>query len=298
MKKNKIAVAIFSFNRPGYLAEVLKSLEKNSCIDDIDFYFFQDGTMNKFSKKLYANLLDINKCINLWNKSKLPNKTLIKNQYNLGIGISQFNVKSLLFDKLRYEKVIFFEDDMIVSKNYIRLIRIMLDQFGDDPNVGAVMCHGLEDPPISKKEKLWFLYSLKTGNPQLWGWATWLNRWEKIKSDFLEYYKFIEEIDYKERSENKILDFYKKERFNVKATSQDAAIYYSFFKNNLIVLNTKINRSKYIGEKGEHMTSDIFKKELFDKTILDEFEEDETVEKFEDYDKKEFMRITRSIFQL
>jgi hypothetical protein len=287
VKKNKIALAIFSFNRPEYLEPVLKSIESNNNISDIDFYFFQDGYINKFSKKIKTEKELIEKCILIWEKSKIPNKTLVKQEYNVGIGISQFEAKVLLFEEMGYEEVMLFEDDLILSKNYIRLLRILLDQFKYEKSVGIVMCHGSEKR-LESKDKAEKLYILRPGDIHMWGWAMWKDRWLKIKPDFLKYYKFIEKIDYKKRPTWEIINFYKKEGINLGYSSQDGAIHYSIFKNGLLIINTQVNRGKYIGEKGEHMTPDIFKNTYFPKTVLDEFKEDEVIKRFENFKKSEF----------
>jgi len=295
-KKEKTALAIFSFDRPKYLKKVLNSLEKNSDLKNLDFYLFQDGMINKFSGRVTCLEKDIEKCIYLWNKCSLPNKHLIQNHFNLGIAINQFEAKVRLFEDYEYEQVIFFEDDMLLSKNYIRLLHIMLDQFKYDKDVAVVMCNGGKIKIRTEDENIKFIYKLRTGNDNLWGWAMWKDRWELIKPAFLKYYKFVENIDYKDRDENKIKDFFKKEGFLVNESSQDAAMKYAFNYNNLIELNTFIHRGKYIGKCGVHMTPSLFRDFLYSKIKKYDFIEDYFLEKFDDYDKKRFKQYTKKIF--
>ena len=295
-KKNNTAVAIFSFNRPHYLKQVLDSLEKNSDLDGLDFYFFQDGLINKFSKRITANESDIKKCLALWESCRLPNKRLIRRHFNLGIGINQFEAKTLLFDELNYEQVMFFEDDMILSQEYIRLLKIMLSQFKNDPDISLVMANG-GHPNIKIKEKRkQAIYKLRTGNDNLWGWATWQDRWKKAKPLFAEYYPFIENIDYKYRPIQEIINFFAKKNIKTNVSSQDQAMKYAFIANDMIELNTFIPRGKYIGEIGTHMYTQAYKRYPYHEIILNEFEEDKTLTQFEAFDKKHFFEYSKEIF--
>ena len=296
--KRKTAAVIFSLNRHDYLKEALHSLENNIELDDIDFYFFQDGAINVFSKRIAAEVEDIDKCVNIWKETKLPNKTLVRMEGNVGIGIIQFKAKELLFEKLGYQRVMFFENDLVLSCYYLRLLKILLEQFRDDRQVGAVMCHGADGPPLSREEKLKLLYKLDTGRSHLWGWATWSDRWELIKPTFLRYYEFIKDLDYRTRSDTDIFRMYVREHMMVYGTSQDCAMYYAMFKNGMFILNTQVNRAKYIGAKGEHMVPELFERSYLSKRRLDEFEEDATCLQFEEYDKKEFIRKNEVLFDL
>jgi len=292
------AVAIFSFNRPRYLKEVIKSIEKNTFLDDLDFYFFQDGAVNKFSGRVAASEEKIKKCLSIWDRAALPNKHLIRNNLNLGIGISQFEAKELLFCQMGYDRVMFFEDDLVLNRNYIRTLRIMLDQFQNENGVGAVMCHGGEPRIYTESETRLLLCRVRTANDQLWGWAMWNDRWQKIKPAFLEYYKFIKDVDYKRKPRMEITAFYIERGFNIKVTSQDAAIYYALTTNNLVTLGSFTHRGKYIGAKGLHMSPDQFKKLGYEKVSLVKLEEDAKLEKFIGYDEKEFLACQKSIFML
>jgi len=302
IKKNTIAVAVFSFNRPQYLKPVLESLEKNSDIQDMDFYMFQDGAVNQFSKRIAADEKEIEECVFAWGSAQLPNKVLVRRKKNVGIGINQFEAKVLLFDRLKYEEVIFIEDDLILSKNYIRLLRVMLAQFKEDKQVGFVTCHGItthgETPVLSREEKSQILYKLKTGNPHLWAWGMWRDRWKAIKPYFLKYFSFIKNVDYRQRPLAQIVSFFYDEGFRLQVTSQDAGMFYALFKSKFILLNLCVNRGEYIGEQGEHMTPEIFSQMIFPRLQLDEFDEDEKVNRVEDYDKKEFRLINERAFRL
>lgn len=297
-KQNDTAAAIFSFNRPEYLEQVLQSIQTNERLDCIDFYFFQDGEINKFSGRVAGKEEDINACLSLWEKAEIPNKHLIYHDSNVGIGISQFEAKTLLFDEKQYERAMFFEDDLVLGSHYLKMLGILLDQFEQETEVGAVMCHGGHPHVFTKAEKIQHLNHVRSGNDQLWGWATWKDRWERIKSNFLKYYKFIENVDYPKKPLADILRFYIDEGINIKVASQDAALHYAFIKNNLFILNTVIHRAIYIGEKGQHMYPEKYQRLGFVNITLQDLDGDEKIEKFEKYDKERFLSDAKAIFML
>jgi predicted SAM-dependent methyltransferase len=292
-KKNSTAVAVFSFNRPHYLAQTLRSLQANNA-PEMDYYLFQDGAVNQYSGRTMAAEQDINLSVEAWNMAALPNKQLIKKSRNVGIGIIQYEAKALLFDELKYDRVMFFEDDMVVSKHYIRLLQTMLRQYRDEPVVGAVMCHGGVPVIFGEEEQKKLLPMVRPSFDNLWAWATWRDRWQKIRPTFDRYYQFIKDVEYKKRPEGEILEFYAREGANITVSSQDAAMHYSFAKNGYGCLNTMVHRASYIGAVGEHMYPKKF--ETLGYAIIKriDFAEDEKRGIFDGYDKGRMIAALRN----
>lgn len=296
--RNNTAVVIFSFNRPHYLQQVLSSLEKNNSLKDLDFYFFQDGAINKFSNRKAAQQQDIDLCIEFWNRTKLPNKNFIQYPFNVGIGITQFEAKEYIFNTLNYERCIFFEDDLIVSRYYLQTLRLLLNQFEREKNVGAVMCYGDFFRKFSKEDEERNFSTIFTGNLHLWGWATWKEKWNQIRPKFIQYYEFIENIDYRFRPTDEILEFYKKNGFSIKASSQDAAHYFAMNSSFMFSLNTRLPRAKYIGAQGEHMRPENYFQLGLDKVEIYEKEKENDLKRFEGYDPKEFLALNNTRFRM
>jgi hypothetical protein len=292
---NETAVAIFSFNRPNYFDQVLSSLEKNTYLEGLDFYLFQDGAINKFSGRVAADEEDIQACVHRWESSSLPNKQLILNEWNVGMCINWLEATSLLFDSIAYDQVLFFEDDLVVNRNYVRSLRILLDQFRGTKKVAAVTCHGGRPKVLSEAEKKANLLQLSSGCDHLWGWASWRDRWQQIKPTFLEYHRFIEGCDSKQKPNKEIVDFYISKGFNIKSTSQDSAYYYAIVKNDMFTINTVLHRGEYIGAYGDHMTPEIFEKTGYPTMKFIDCEEDGLIERFEGYDEEKFLKGSKSI---
>ncbi len=58
-------IAVMSFDRPGYLREVLVSLaaQKDAQIEEREIFLFQDGWRNEFSGRVAADEHDIAACV-------------------------------------------------------------------------------------------------------------------------------------------------------------------------------------------------------------------------------------------
>lgn len=298
-KASKSALAIFSFNRPHYLKDVLASLVTNQGLNDIDFYFIQDGAINLFSERIATDEQVIIECLRLWEECALPNKRLIRHAENKGIGISQFEAKVFLFEQMQYDQVMFFEDDLVLSRHYVRILKIMLDQYRNERAVGAVMCHGGKPSPHLQNKKHVLLNRVRFANDNLWGWATWKDRWQKIKPAFLDYYEFIKDIDYKRKGmkREQILAFYKKNGFIIRHISQDAAVQYAFVKNDLTLVQTEIHRGLYIGAIGEHMTQRQYDAIGYPTISFPTDHEEVSVESFTGYDESKFLCDSKSMFR-
>jgi len=131
----------------------------------------------------------------------------------------------------------------------------------------------------------------------LWGWGTWRKKWRKIRPAYMEYFKFIKNIDYRGRPSKVILKFYKFRGFTIKASSQDAAFYYAMNKNNFISLNTYLQRAKYIGAYGEHMRPEKYIQRGYQETEPLNSNDEAYLKKFEGYDANTFLAQNNSIFR-
>ena len=131
----KIGVGIISWNRAQYLKQLVDSLENNN-LSDCDFHLFQDGSRCKFTGNIVANPKDISNSIKVFYDSKLPNKKYHIREKNVSVAINQFEAMNFL--SLHYDKFIFLENDVVVSPNFIVVMKKVLDQFENDKRVACI----------------------------------------------------------------------------------------------------------------------------------------------------------------
>lgn len=122
-----IAIGVLSFARPEFFERTVSHLEKCVDKDKVDWVFFQDGAVNKFSGERHGSDFDIERNIEIIEEADLPNKYKRINDYNLGNAIQTDKCFSLLDED--YDVVIRVEEDIILSKYFIRVLLSMSDQY-------------------------------------------------------------------------------------------------------------------------------------------------------------------------
>lgn len=273
MNSTNIACAIFAFDRPEYLESTLESIYTSwkESGHKIDFYFFQDGNYimengvptevgSSENKKQTTNVL--RNYAGLFDKAKIHVSTV-----NVGIAKMKSTAHSL-FDQ--YNKIIFFEDDMIVSPYYISLLLAMSEQFPD-----CVVQAGdrtIDVPPKDNFEN--HLNEVIYSGCHWWGYLMPSFMYEKIQP-ILNIYNNIVGNNYRKRPNETI-----KKAFNVPATSHDAILQKIMTDNDFGKIATYVPRAKYIGRQGLHATPYWYKEFGFDIQKPYIFSKDKNIKQF------------------
>lgn len=199
MTYKKIAGAFLCFNRPEYTDQVLTSIENAEEANEIDWFVFQDGIQNNISGNIYAEEDDILKVRERVNNSTLPIKRFKQNSSNLSIALQKHKAHKLF---KQYDLVYFFEDDLVISKYYLRLLRVLAEQFPND--MGMMNTH-----PDNTKKGLNEIHRCSIA--RIWGY--YMNRqvFNKIKEEYGRFAEEIGKIDYNIKWQTKgvryIVDF-------------------------------------------------------------------------------------------
>tara|TARA_R110000824_G_scaffold206523_3_gene391678 strand:+ start:15524 stop:16369 length:846 start_codon:yes stop_codon:yes gene_type:complete len=238
-------IALLSFNRPGYLEQVIASI-KTQNFDDYEIILFQDGAINKYSWRRAANQVDIDDCIEMF-KDAFPNSETIISDLNIGIAQNWRCAEHTLFTEMNAPEVLFLEDDLILSKYYFETMYNMFNEFRTDSEIGMFNAYG---------------EMLKEGNPNemkgmghLWSYGTTQKSWKRRQKSFDKYYDIVKNIDYAYRPLDQIHDLHTRigARDGI-ANSQDGAKSVAALLCNQIKVSPQINMAKYIGEIGFHAT--------------------------------------------
>tara|TARA_B100000579_G_C22847174_1_gene865099 strand:+ start:1244 stop:2152 length:909 start_codon:yes stop_codon:yes gene_type:complete len=168
----KIPVAVIIFNRPNNTSKLLESLK---LYKPEKLYVISDGPRKNFesdkekviqSRKIFEKI-DW-KCEVFYNNSVS----------NLGCRKRIISGLNWVFNK--EEKTIILEDDCIPSKEFFDFMETMLNRYQRNKKISSVC--GTTFLSDWKEEKNSYLYS-KYCN--VWGWATWKDRWQKIDFDLI-----------------------------------------------------------------------------------------------------------------
>lgn len=276
MYKNKLGIGIISFKRHKYIAQTIQSLEKQTHLENTDFHLFQDGSKNKFSGISYASEEEINASVNHFRNSRLPNKIEHIRNENYGNGIQQFEAVEYMAANYLYFLII--EDDVILSPHYLRLIRIIIDQFMDYEDVFSISLSFKRHCPKEDIRK--HLDKIGYINGHWWAECWSSKKWHKYRSYFLEYFKLIDNCDYVQRPHQEIINFFETKEYGTRATSQDAGKDYMLFKAGMRRLSSVVNRGFYIGVEGLHFRKEIYNELGFGAMKPYIFNEDKELKKF------------------
>jgi len=234
-KFSNIAGVVFGFRRHKYLAQTLQALEKCQEADGVTWYAFLDGAVNPISGNRYAKDKNIEKSYRLLCESSL-NFDITRSKHNECISLQKDKAHKL-YDK--HDCIYFFEDDLIVSPYYLRLLRLALSQyptysilFNTSKKSGADLSH-LSDCSIAR----------------IWGYGMTRELYRKIEPEWETFVNFISNYDYLLRSTTP--GFYRDvRRANIIAPSHDIAITRLSRKHGGGKLWPKRSRGIYIGRSG------------------------------------------------
>lgn len=218
---NIAPIVVFVYNRPNHTIELFESLKECYEVARHDVIVYSDGAkrdvdVEKVNEvRLILNEYCEKKCFN--------NMTVIQAQKNKGLATSVIEGVSEVIKK--YKNVIVLEDDLRFSRDFISYMQNGLTYYGDDERVGAISGYS----PI----RCINVAKSLTGNS--WGWATWLNRWEKVDWTVNDYSEFCDDVikrkkfDYQQANISEMLDYQMLGKIDSWAVRWD----YHFFKNGL-----------------------------------------------------------------
>ena len=183
----KIAGAIICFDKYDYTLQAVRSLEKSVEADNVDWYVFQDGVTNPITGISYTEEKKLDAVKSIFDTSTLPIKHFERSARNGSIPQQKYKAHQV-FEMGDYDTIFFFEDDLVVSKHYLRLLRIMAEQL---PNhIGMAN----RETNAGRLNQL-----VQCTIARLWGYYMTRQVYDSIKEDYSKYYHIIKNIDYNNR---------------------------------------------------------------------------------------------------
>lgn len=225
------------------------------------FFLFQD--VPPF--ELQHEDSSVDECINIF-KTVLNNGEVFKAPKHQGIALNYNRAENFVFNELKSQIAFFFEDDMILNRNYFHLLTNLSKLALGNNKIGTVTAAGYNHK-VSYEEQLKRRDKLQNAGFS-WGFALTKRHWEERKPYLDEYINIIKNNRYKYRDTQKIWHFYSKLGFGKHPTSQDRVktLITNYLKR--LRLSTSTVNARYIGELGEHFTKDIFISRGFEKQVV------------------------------
>ena len=262
----KAPILILSFNRPDYLAKVLESLRAQVACDlgDRTIVLFQDGAVNPFSGKRYAEDDKLDESVAVFRQA-FPDGAVMRSPDNLGIALNFDRAERYGFETLAAEAAIFLEDDLVLGPHYISTLDSLVETFRDDTRVGYVAAYGDHRTSAEQQRANSHRLAILTHN---WAFALYRRQWLRMRDRVLQYLDIVRGGDYNLRDRAKIEALFASWGYGCPANSQDAAKTIACCADNVVKINTYVCNAAYIGERGVHMTPRIFADWGYDRTAL------------------------------
>lgn len=184
-------VVLFVYNRLDHTKNVIESLSKNFLAAQTDLYVFSDAakTENGLEKvnavREYIRRAD-------W-REDFQKVTVVEAEENKGLAKSIIGGVTKILEE--YGKVIVIEDDLVLSPYFLNYMNGALDYYQDAEDVWSISGYSFPMKSLEKYPHDVF-YSYRGCS---WGWATWLDRWEKTDWEVKDYEKLMADKEWQKR---------------------------------------------------------------------------------------------------
>ena len=287
-------VVLFTYNRIDHLKLTIFNLKKNYLASSTVLIIFSDGPKKDNDIKKIEEIRQYLKKIDGFKKI-----IILERRKNFGLSKNIINGVSYVLKK--YKKIIILEDDLLVSKFFLRYMNGYLDIYKKDKQVASIHAYVY---PISNLKKKIKNNTFFMKGADCWGWGTWSRAWPNFNKNGknllvkLKKKKLIKNFNF-----NNSYDYYQMLQNQVDKKNDSWAIrwYASCFLKNMYTLYPTTTLVKNIGidKTGENSKLDLLslgKKRLI--KINYKIKKQEIVESdvgrkmFEDFfRKKKFFRI-------
>lgn len=162
-------VALFVYNRPWHVRQVIEALRKNEGSEHTDLVVFSDAPARQDAEAAVREVRDLIKSIQGFRSVRV-----VVREKNLGLAASIIDGVTQLCDA--FGKVIVLEDDLLTSPYFLRYMNDALIMYADEPRVASI--HGYQYPVKEPLPQTFFLRGA-----DCWGWATWSRAWMQFEAD-------------------------------------------------------------------------------------------------------------------
>lgn len=177
-------VLVSVYNRQLHLEKCINSLKLNPCSAQTDLYVVSDAA---HSKELVSDVDAIRRYIT--SIDGFNNVFPIFRDKNLGSFLSINTAIDYVLEK--HGRVIFIEDDNVVSENFLTFINDGLDFYNDDPSVFSIS--GYNFPVVIPKNYNFDIY--KWQGFSAWGVGLWRDKWVKSEWEAEWFKAFLNDAD-------------------------------------------------------------------------------------------------------
>ena len=244
-------VVMFGYNRPELQSMVMKCFADCDGASERDIFVFLDGP-RKDSDNAQSD--KIKEMLERYKVERFPRMRIIKRERNYGC---RENIVQGITQVLNeYGRAIVIEDDILVSKTFLRFMDAALDFYEGDKRIWCI--NGFQkyifNVPKDYKYDVYLAYTNCA-----WGWATWRDRWAQVDFDMRDYPEYIKSpANVKKINEvSYILKPLLDSQYRGALKAWDAQCWFHMVRNDLYAIEPRYQMSKNIGcvPNSEHYSS-------------------------------------------
>lgn len=159
-------ICLFTYNRLLETQQTLEALQKNYLASKSDLFIFSDGPKDSNDTQKVNDVRKYIKTI-----ASFKSVTIYESPTNKGLANSIILGVTQIIEQ--YGKVIVLEDDLITSPNFLDFMNQSLDYYEGKKIIKSINGYGFKIKDHSFYD---VHYQTRTYS---WGWATWVDRWNK-----------------------------------------------------------------------------------------------------------------------
>lgn len=232
-------VALFVYNRPVHARKVLEALAANPEARDTDLIIFSDGPRHD---KDVAAVEEVRACVA--GARGFRSVFIHKRETNAGLADSIVEGVSSVLDARG--RVIVLEDDIVVSRHFLRYMNDALTLYENDEKVMHIAAWL---PPIQTRglPETFFLR-----HSSCWGWATWARAWKHFTRDSAAFLRSFSAADIRRFNLDGSLDYWSQIVANHEGRLKTWAVFWyaSVFSQGGLCLHPHVSCTRNIGFDG------------------------------------------------
>ncbi|WP_245214721.1 hypothetical protein [Roseomonas indoligenes] len=254
-----VPVVLFAFNRPDYLDRVCASLlrQRGAALDPRRVFLLQDGAVSPRSGLRYAEDSQVEASIAAFRRH-FPRGHVAAAPHNLGIAANIRRGEVLAFEALGADLAYFFEDDLELGPDYLRMMGELRALSERDARIGYFAAYG--DHHIAPTGPYVWLVRMQHN----WGFGLKRDAWRRLCEFLVPYDRILDGADYAYRDHLAIFRWMETLPVSRPFSSQDTAKTLGCDALGIARVMTEVCFARYIGEKGSSFDEGVFREMGFE----------------------------------
>jgi glycosyltransferase involved in cell wall biosynthesis len=176
-------VVLFVYNRPLTLRKTLESLAANDLSMQTELFVFSDGPKENADEEAIGNIRQVRDLVR--ERNWCGKVTLIESEKNKGLAASIIEGVTRIVTE--YSRIIVVEDDVILSRYFLRFMNDALEQFKDDDKVQSIGSWNYFCDPALLEGNFFYRF------PDSIAWATFDRAWKLFEKDSVRALNIIQD---------------------------------------------------------------------------------------------------------